>query len=350
MRHSFFALVVLAICSTAAAAPTIQELHPAVGFPWGRSQVNIVGSDLLGEPFVGCYTPFDPCPVTVLFGNVPGDVINASPGNVLVYAPAHAEGVTDVTIKVVGRPDAFLPNAFTFDDLASAHATGDDWASFFIPVNANEVPGANGSIWKTEFTVHNPTEFTVPLDGHVCETPFTCPPLTLAPGETKSIVILPGRGESAGLMVPGGIAGRLSMSLRVRDLSRDAQNWGTELPVLPLSVFTNHVQRLLDVPTDPRYRVLLRAFGVADTIVRVHPLSGNDVLDELHFEPSPDHSGVLAIDPITPAVRASGHERVRVVVEFLPGPIDEPPYNGGWAFISLTNNQTQHVTIISPQR
>lgn len=79
----------------------------------------------------------------------------------------------------------------------------------------------------------------------------------------------------------------------------------------------------------------------------MHPLSGNEVLDELHFERIAYVSNVT-IDPITPAVRASGHDRVRVVVEFESGPVDDPP-SGGWAFISLTNNRTQHVTIISPQ-
>lgn len=344
MRNLLFGLTLLALSSVASAAPTIHEVLPAAGFPWGGTRVNIQGADLLGEPFFFCYGSV-PCPITVLFGDVPGNVETADPSHVTVIAPAHARGVTDVTVKVVGRPDAHLANAFTFTDLADDFGSG-DWAGFFIPVNANDVSGAHGSIWRTELTVHNPTEFTVPLDGDFCEQNGpTCPRLSLAPGETKSIRLYPGRGESSSLLVPYGIANELSMSLRVRDLSRNSEDWGTEVPIVRQF---GYLFRLLDIPTDPRYRVLLRTFGGWRTTVRVHPLSGNDVLDELHFERDSNGSN-LTIDPITPAVRSSGHERVRVVVEFQSGPLDDPP-SGGWAFISLTNNQTQHVTIISPQK
>jgi hypothetical protein len=345
--RNLLGLFLLALCSVASAEPTIHELLPAAGFPWGGTRVNIQGADLLGEPFLSCYGSA-PCPITVLFGDVPGDVESAAPSHVTVIAPAHARGVTDVTIKVVGRPDAYLANAFTFTDLADEFGSG-EWTAFFIPVNANDVNGAHGSIWRTELTVHNPTEFTVPLDGVLCEQndPSPCPRLSLAPGETKSIRLYPGRGEGATLIVPNGIADELSMSLRVRDLSRNAEDWGTEVPIVQREQFV-YVHRLLDIPTDPRYRVLLRTFGGWRTIVRVYPLSGNDVLDELHFERDLNGDTVM-VDPITPAVRSSGHERVRVLVEFQSGPLDDPP-SGGWAFVSLTNNQTQHVTIISPQK
>lgn len=343
MRNLLLGLILLAVRSVASAAPTIEELLPGAGFPWGGTRVIIQGSDLLGEPFYICYDSA-PCPITVLFGGVPGDVEFAATDHVTVIAPAHARGVTDVTIKVAGRPDAHAANAFTFTDLAE-FGYGES-TSFFIPVNANDVNGAHGSIWRTELTIHNPTEFTVPIDGQLCEQgPSTCPRLSLAPGETKSIRLYPGRGESGTLLVPNGIADELSLSLRVRDLSRNAEDWGTEVAVVQEF---GYVYRLLDIPTDPRYRVLLRTFGAWRTIVRVYPLSGNDVLDELQFERDENGSNV-SIDPITPAVRSSGQERVRVVVEFQSGPLDDPP-SGGWAFISLTNNETQHVTIISPQK
>jgi hypothetical protein len=347
MRTSLLALLVLTICPVAFAAPTINELSPAAGFPWGGTQVSIQGADLLDEPFRSCYDA-SPCPITVLFGGVPGDVIDASPGHVLVVAPAHPRGVVDVTIKVAGRADAHRPNAFTFDDLAEEIASG-DWTGYFVPVTANDLRGALGSIWRTELTVHNPTGFTVPLDGIFCDTPTpgSCPRMSLVPGETKAITLYPGRGESGTLWVPKGIAKELSMSLRVRDLSRQAEDWGTEVPIVHPDQFAPRVH-LLDVPTDPRYRVVLRALADWRTIVRVYPLSGNELLDELDFE-RPVNGGNVIANPITPAVRDSGHDRVRVTVQFQSGPLDEPP-TGSWAFISITNNETQHVTIISPQK
>jgi hypothetical protein len=44
-------LILLAVCSVASAAPTIDELLPAAGFPWGGTPVIIQGSDLLQEAF-----------------------------------------------------------------------------------------------------------------------------------------------------------------------------------------------------------------------------------------------------------------------------------------------------------
>jgi hypothetical protein len=338
------AVVLSILASAASAAPTIQEVSPAAGFPWGGTQVRIGGVELIGETYYTCYD-FSPCPIKVLFGDVEGDVIDATPSHVLVKTPPHARGVTNVTVKVNGRPDALLPNGFTFDDLASTttYSSGADWTAFFVPVNANDVPGAHGSVWRTELSVHNPTEFTVPVDPCSFDGPG-CERFALAPGETKSVRLFPSHEVDGGwLGVPAGIAGELAVSLRVRDLSRGNRDWGTEVPVLPLAAFTGRVSRLLDVPVNPDYRVLLRTFGSRRKIVTIYPFSGNQVLDELTFE-----DGDVVVDPITPAVRNSGHDRVRVVVQFQPGAIDEPPFNGGWAFISLTNNVTQHVTIISP--
>ena len=57
-----------------------------------------------------------------------------------------------------------------------------------------------------------------------------------------------------------------------------------------------------------------------------------------------------AADPLTPVVRSAGAARVRVEVESESGtsPADEflAPI---WATVSLTNNTTQQVTVISPQ-
>ena len=58
----------------------------------------------------------------------------------------------------------------------------------------------------------------------------------------------------------------------------------------------------------------------------------------------------LQLDPLTPAVRASG-DRVRVAVDDLdeqasPGPPAAPV----WAFITITDNRTQLVSTITPNR
>jgi IPT/TIG domain len=338
------ALVLAFVLTTTAssATPAITSLFPSAGYPWGGTQVHISGNDLLDKAFQTCYDnfPCEVCPIRVYFGNVLADVIDASPGGVTLVTPPHGRGLADVTIKVPGRPDAFLADAFEFDDLASESSV---LGHYYVPVSAIESPGANGSIWNTEFTIHNPTQYSIPVLGQFCEnTPAGCE-VVLAPNETKALQFYPGRGESSSFSLPINIQDQLIMSLRVRDLSRQSQDWGSQLPLVPLKEFIGNVKQLLDVPVDPGYRTLLRAFGNDEVIVRVHPLSGTEILDERRFD-----TPLVAVDPITPAVRASGHERVRVVVEFTDGALNEGPYSG-WAFITLTNNITQHVTIITPQ-
>src|ERR1700754_1079328 len=163
------ASVLVLMATGASAAPTITQLTPPAGYPWGGTQVRITGTDLLGEAFVSCYAPYTKdgdCPVKVFFGGSPADVIEASPNGVLVVTTAHAPGMSDVVVRVAGRPDASLSNAFEFNDLASE---GSRLSHFFIPVSASNVPGANGSMWNTELTVHNPTAFNVPILGSFCE-------------------------------------------------------------------------------------------------------------------------------------------------------------------------------------
>ena len=65
------------------------------------------------------------------------------------------------------------------------------------------------------------------------------------------------------------------------------------------------------------------------------------------FDPTPLFPGYAQVDPLTAVVRAAG-ARVRIEIFDPIAPIVSPPPPPIWAFVSITNNDTQQVTTITP--
>ncbi|HVE73225.1 MAG TPA: hypothetical protein VNI54_17790 [Thermoanaerobaculia bacterium] len=210
--------------------------------------------------------------------------------------------------------------------------------------------GANGSRWVSEAVISNPRPWDV-------ETPNTLSPvrpcLVYPCGERLYAGTIERYGDGfprgAVLHVPRNEAPQLSFALRVRDVSRQAEGFGTQVPVVRERDFTHGGDvALLDVPLDPRYRVKLRMYAL-------DPLFG------------PGTGGqIVARNTVTKAVTVNRHftlqrvgedqhhyaeldlpsgganERVNVYIKF---PLDAV----AWAFATVTNNETQQVTTVTPQ-
>jgi hypothetical protein len=345
------ALLSILFLSSAASAAVIDHLSPDESFPFGGGQIFIRVEGAV-DGFVDC-RDCNSCGVAVLFGDVFARVLTADRSGIFVIAPPHVPGAVDVTVRVPGKPDVKREKGFTYSETANGFSlSGSDWTSVLIPITAHDVHGANGSLWTSELTVHNPTEYKLALRPQ-CHT-GDCPPVVLEAGESRVLRLDPDTAgsELATLWVPSGALDKLVAELRVRDLSRDAEGWGAEIPVVRLTALrTEH--HLIDIPTDPRFRVLLRAYPYGGNRVhlRVSPVSGKQVLEERDI--AAGAAGMIAVDPITAAVRASGHARVRIDVTYPPleGPLVEPPgfFGLGWSFVSLTNNATNQVTVITPR-
>jgi hypothetical protein len=61
----------------------------------------------------------------------------------------------------------------------------------------------------------------------------------------------------------------------------------------------------------------------------------------------PPHPSYIALDPIPPAARAAGG-RVRIELTNYGANVS-PPLANIWAFVSLTNNETNQVTLVTPK-
>ena len=232
------------------------------------------------------------------------------------------------------------------------------------------VPGAYGSIWQSRFTVHNGSqrayfiEWCSPTVDSGCLLDLRADE-QLLPNETHTA--LPARypkppNGAAGAVIyllpdPAGPddSNGLSFQLRVTDLSRSATSAGTEVPVVSESSFRTSTLHLLDVPSDARFRLLLRLFEMnldrADFDVRVFDQATNMLLSEKRVTTSAEPQSSLRFRPgfvqiadlTSSAGTALQASYLRLEIEPLT------PGSAFWSYVSVTNNDSQQVTLVAPQ-
>jgi hypothetical protein len=248
-----------------------------------------------------------------------------------------------------------------------------EYETILLPVATKPLSGALGSLWKTEFVIVNngavdldpnlPTRDVYPLDSE-CGVQPPCPPIPKLRAYTAQFPLLflrDGGPPGVLLHVRRSFLGDLAFNLRTQDLSRQSLTWGTEIPVVresDLSI-TNIV--LANIPLDERFRQALRVYDVdsraSSTVrVRVFPLETSVALVDTTLDltrPStnpcvgsqeecyPSYAEIQNFSARFPALL--GHGSVRVQID------SQTPGLRFWAFVSVTNNETQHVTTITPQ-
>lgn len=279
---------------------------------------------------------------TIEVDGVPAtNVVRGSDGAIWFTPPQHDPGLANVTLRsgnVVASLDAALyyfeqPDRSVFERIL-----------FPVLFSTN---GAAGSRWVSEGTLSNPREWFV-------ENANTVGPLgpciaypcgeRIEPGEITKF----GHGFPRGalLYVPRPEAPMLSFGLRIRDVSRQAEGLGTQVPVVRERDFTHGGGiTLLDVPLDPHYRVKLRIYAIEPVLGLTGQMTLRNIATRAvtvrHFElqePLDRRQPHYAeIDLPTGAA----NERVNV---FLTMPLDST----AWAFATVTNNDTQQVTIVTP--
>lgn len=224
-----------------------------------------------------------------------------------------------------------------------------------IPVIANAVPGNYGSLWATRLAITNLSAEPVLVTGYgLCVLNPCVPP----PPIREMSTIFPGTYEHF-LGVECGREQDISVQLRVQDLSRQAETWGTSIPVVDEDdLFDDRVMSLLDVPNTAEFRSMLRVYdfdGQESTVtIRIYELD-----ERIHEEGVPDKL-LVALTGTLPAETAShlfpsrldlplwtipelaNSARIRLEIEGASG-------HRLWSFVSATNNATQHVTMLTPE-
>lgn len=288
--------------------------------------------------------------ITIRVGGVVAqNVRRAADGAAWFDAPPHAEGLVDVVIE---KRDPVVtwtyPAALFYFDAPDLSA----FERILFPVLFN-APGANGSDWRSEAVVSNPNPFFIEndntIESFVCVT-FPCGE-RLSPGSFARIA---GGNYPHGvtLLVPRPEADDVAFSLRVRDVSRQAEGFGTEIPVVrEKDLVMDRDLTLLDVPVDPRYRVKLRVYSYdplpgmnAFATVRVMNPVSKALLATHNLIPKRDCTDCpfmpFYAELDLPAGAANGEPVALSIQTAMGAP--------SWAFATVTNNTTQQVTIVTP--
>jgi len=242
---------------------------------------------------------------------------------------------------------------------ASAHAAG-PYERILIPIyGAQAMPGAFGSLWTSEFIVRNNGDSYIEILQRLSGLCGTCPLPPAQPRTTLAYLAnVPNPGGGIFLYVPISGMANISFNARVQDVSRQALTWGTEIPIVHEREAVTGTLQLLNIPADDRFRQTLRIYDFdgrdgAQVIVRVFPNDSSTLLTQsvitlkqgsIDDSPSPGWPAMaqLAFADIAGASLVNG---TRLRLEIMP----ITPSLRIWAFVSVTNNETQHVTTITPQ-
>jgi hypothetical protein len=357
MKHTLFALFFTA-GALAQSPPAILSITPTTGPDSGGTEVVIAGNDL-STP-VACLLP---CPPRVGFGDIFVDAVQVSDHQLNVTTPAHAAGTVDVTVTIPGRNATVVANAFTF---VAGPESG--YERVLLPIYlSGVVPGAHGAQWATDLWIHNGGTASVAIADRVCPANQVCPPvipLTLTLDAGRSLhnptdFFQPNRNNPSQILyVSKQGAADVSLGLRVADVFRNTLNGGTDIPVIREGEFLTRTAQLHNVALDNQsFRILLRVYDVnySEALfgIRIYPsaqeasqaIYGTTLTAKTPRLPPFRAEAAYAELDITPLLNLKLAWPQNARIEIHP----MTPGSHYWAFLSLTNNQTQLVTLVTPQ-
>ncbi|HYC60470.1 MAG TPA: IPT/TIG domain-containing protein [Thermoanaerobaculia bacterium] len=330
MRFTIKLTLLTLLATLPLAAQTSYTITPDNGPTSGGTHVTIKGD-------------FGQWPYSVDFGDISVPATRVDEHTLTAITPPHMPGRVDV---VIFEYDIGITTDLTFEYIGTMP---DDYARLLLPVFTPAVHGAFGSIFVSDLRVLNYGGMSASIHGLVADcAPVICipseGPYDLSPGsETTNFV--PNGNPGRFVYVKKDQAVGLAMNLRVYDTTREALNFGTEIPIvredeMPLNrvVFTG-------VPTDPRFRNTLRIYSTFPftaivTVgnrapVRVRMLDTTGI-----YDPSYAIFGDFPADGNPVRVTIDAELDFQTLL-----PVDVPI----WAMITVTNNETQMISTITPQ-
>jgi hypothetical protein len=352
-KRLLIALFALSLTTPLLAAPTITSVIPAEGPASGGTTVTITGTGF-GE----CTICSPRTPPEVLFGSTEAESVTLVNETTLrVVTPPRPPGLVQVTVSQFDGA-ATRGNAFTY--------TGDIEEGFeriLVPVFSPPVQGAFGSEFRTILRASNTGSQPNRVALYGLDSTCILVQPVLGPNDprlinndatTQELTPECSQWPARFFYVPSSVAGNLTMNLRVRDTSRSDLSHGTEIPVVRESEFKDGRLVLLGVPIDnTRFRNTLRIYAtepgfvavtIGDQVRAVELLAGRN-----EFEPA---FAMLGNYPGPGEIEAPGRDTVRIMIEAMPAPggitTPIPSAKPIWAFVSVTNNVTQEITVVTP--
>lgn len=316
-------------------------VQPNVGHAEGGDLVTVKAPGIAPQCIVApCDSP------VVMFDDKQAELVQTiDTGTVVVRAPAHEAGVVDVNIRT--GPNTWRRKA-AFDYFSPGDPAFFERVLFPVMVSG---PGAYGSQWKTEAALHNGNSFPFVDTTGLFNVPCM-PSCDVRPQPGRSVII-PGSTAATGVVA---FASRQAMpnanfSLLVRDVSREVTDFGTSIPVVRENEFYDRPFVIVNVPSDSRYRVAVRLYayyGAPSLGMKIVTLSNApqtlvDTSLQLQTVSSGTHAFAYIGDLLSayPQLAAKGPLRIEISAA--------TPEKPAWGFVSVTNNETQHVTVVSSE-
>ncbi|HEX6097621.1 MAG TPA: hypothetical protein VF432_14935 [Thermoanaerobaculia bacterium] len=242
------------------------------------------------------------------------------------------------------------------------------YTRFLMPIHVYDVPGAYGSVWRSQTWFRYSGAEVMYMAPYPFCFAFECTLLgPVNPGRPPvPIQYLANVPDGAILVhVESAHADEVTFESRIWDVSRAALSAGTEIPVVREDRMSAGPFYFLNIPIEPRLRATMRLYALPDV---------EQAEVEVRYFRQPDVSGpridlsirllrvervMLRMRPpleswdLFPAFAEIGNIETfpelagepRIWVEIVP----LTPGMRAWGLVSLTNNETQQVTIISPQ-
>lgn len=316
------------------------SISPASGPSGGGNEVTVKGN-------------FGFWPYTLIFGDVFVAAERRDEHTLVGIAPAHLPGTVPVTVFEYDRG---IETGLTYTYTGNAEEA---FERLLLPVFTPPIHGAFGSEFRTELNIRLAKGDRADLHGLRYTCMITCPEPPDAPIDlTTEHPELSGDLDRTGtpgafVYVPKAQADRLSMNLRAFDVSRASDSFGTQIPIVRSGEFTKGYEDkivIVGIPSDPKFRSHLRIYSAGTTPARVvieHPAGFNiSTIHELVIPPgaSPLQPGYADFTDFPTDLGT-----LRVEIRFAHDQNTALPAPELWAFVSVTNNETQHITTITPR-
>jgi hypothetical protein len=206
------------------------------------------------------------------------------------------------------------------------------------------VPGAFDTIWNTELWYRNGSG-----------KPLSVGPLWTSDhysllGQTENLILAPRPASAPGeyVWVTRDGSEKVQFDLRLSNSADRSANWGVKIPVVREEEFRDSVD-LINVPTSTDFRSALRVYALDDTFperasVTVSVYSNLEQLlatTDLSLAGSPRYGAIMSIAETFPQIGTEKNVRVHIQAQDSVAKL--------WAFITAVSNQTQYVSVISPE-
>jgi hypothetical protein len=311
-----------------------------------------------GEGWSCLHPPYGP--QAVLCTRLSLEAGEVAPLTVTTTAPA--AGTTFTVNARVGGEDYSDPSPANNAAAATITSTAEaeSWSRVLLPLVGPDAPGTNGALWRTQVTALIASDTAINIEPLPCDVP-ACTVAAL-PLRTPFDVFQQGLAKFAAnglghfLYVHSDDEGKLHVNARVYDVSRSTETAGSEIPIVHEADFTNGRISLLGIPVASQYHHTLRIYdfdGRAGAEVSIRFYAGLETTPRLSVTRTltgPSTAHTVAGGPVQPAtiqlevgqlLALGGIDTLRVDIE----PLD--PTVRLWSFVSVTNNDTHHVTTFS---